>query len=497
MGKFLRGKVMAKSGYKPGVTEQGQKAVKMQKIGYLGYLALMVLMSECTWDGRAIAQYQPFPNSQPFPPDNPAQPFPLDNPAQPFPPVQSDQPVQPTPSAQPSPSLPPNPPTPKQQPNEFPPNPLELKLSDPLLPPGVDKRPLTAAERKKLIPALDQLNAQAAAQSKAGDRIGAYVTWNRELRLRRFLGPVEEVTALGRVGDVAWKDNETPQVRWITQRLDKIWEQGKAPTPGLGNNINLGAANVVSRTNLLEALGLAYQQVRLPQTAIAVYQQIIKEARQRKDSKKIDATLNTLGQLHLSWFDYPNAATTYKELLGRARAQRDAMNEGVYLTQLVYTYEQAKQPTEAITYQQQLVNFYLAQKNPNPIPALKIKIADNYQLLSRPDLAERNYQSAYQLAQPLLELGYAGDALKKLGVLYLANQRLDAALRVYNYLVGVEQQAYNVYGMMDAYDQIGKIYLSRKAYPQALNAFQRGLVLARQLKYREDYFTGQIKQISK
>ncbi|UBF29209.1 hypothetical protein K9N68_16050 [Kovacikia minuta CCNUW1] len=461
-------------------------------------VALVMLVAGCCWPRGAIAQiYQPFPNSQPFPPDSPIQPLPTENPGQPFPPVQQNQPT-PTPSpTPPSQPLPPNPPTPKPEPNEFPPNPLELKLSDPLLPQGADQRSLTPAERKKLIPVLDQLNAQAAAQSKAGDRIGAYETWNRELRLRRLLGPAEEVKALGRVGDIAWKDNETPQVRWITQRLDTLWEQAKSPTPGLGNNINLKNANVIDRTTLLDALGFAYQQVRLPQTAIAVYQQIIKEARQRKDSKKIDATLNTLGQLHLSWFDYPNAAATYKELLNRARASRNAANEGIYLTQLAYVYEQAKQPAEAITYQQQLVNFYIKQKNPNPIPALKIKIADNYQILSRPDLAERNYQSAYQLAQPLLELGYASDALKKLGVLYLTNQRLDAALRVYNYLVGVEQQAYNVYGMMDAYDQIGQIYLSRKAYPQARTAFQRGLVLARQLKYKEDYFATQIQQISR
>ncbi len=317
------------------------------------------------------------------------------------------------------------------------------------------------------------------------------------MRLRRFLGPVEEVKALGRFGDIAWKDSETPQVRWITQRLDKLWDQAKAPTPGFGNNINLNNANVVGRTALLEALGLAYQQVRQPQTAVAVYQQVIQEARQRKDSKKIDETLNTLAQLHLSWFDYPNAAASYKELLNRTRARGDATNEGIYLSQLSYVYEQAKQPADAIPYQQQLVNFYIKQNNPNLVPALKIKIADNYQLISRPDLAERNYQSAYQLAQPLLELGYASEALKKLGALYLFNNRLDAALRVYNYLVGVEQQAYNVYGMMDAYDQLGQIYLVRKAYPQARTAFQRGLGLAKQLKYKEDYFTTQIQKISK
>ena len=128
---------------------------------------------------------------------------------------------------------------------------------------------------------------------------------------------------------------------------------------------------------------------------------------------------------------------------------------------------------------------------------MKIRIGDNYQLLARPDQAEQNYQSAYQLAQSILQLAYASEALQKLGALYRANDRLDAALKVFDYLVSLEQQSYNYYGMMNAYDQIGQIQLARKQNQQALTAFRQGLGLAKQLKYRQDYFTAEIQKIGK
>jgi tetratricopeptide (TPR) repeat protein len=477
---------------------------------YYRWLPILLMLGGWVPAMEALAQLdqpiQNYPPGQQTQPDVslPTQPGEgvLNLPAQPspFPGEQPAQTSEPAPTAQPGEPVQSIPPLEGAKPalrkDEFPPNPLELKTPDPLVREDLEQRPLTPAERKQLIPVLNQLDAQATAQLKAGDAIGAFDTWNRELRLRRYLGPVEEVKALGRVGDAAWRENNTPQLRWITGRLDEIFADTKAPTPGLGNNVSFGRANVADRVTLLNALGTAYQQVRLPQAAVAVYELLLVEARQRQDEKQIDSTLTTLGQLYLNWFNYPKAAETYNQLLARARGQRNTQNEVIYLTQLAYIHEQAKEPAQAIPYQEQLVSLYQKLNDPKPIPALRVQIGDNYQAISRLDLAERSYQAAYQLAQPLVQLGYASDALKKLGVLYLANDRPDAALRVYNFLVGVEQQAYNVYGMMDAYDQIGKIYVSRKAYPQAVTAFQRALVLARQLKYREDYFTAQIQQVS-
>ena len=392
---------------------------------------------------------------------------------------------QPTSSPQPSPP----PAKPKPQLNEFPPNPLELKTPDPLLPQGAPPRTLTEAEIQQLGPQLDRLNLEAAAQLKSGERSKAFDTWNRELRLRRLTGLLPEVQALGRVGDVAWRQNQSPQVRVITQRLDAILTLVQSPTFA-------ARPEAANRIALTDAIGLAYEQVRVPSSAASAYEQSLAEARQRQDGVKATATLNTLGQLYLGWFNYPKAAETYRELVTIAQGQGDRTNEAFYLSQLAYTHEQAKQPQQATPYQEKLLTIYQQTNTPNAIAPLQIRLADNYQLADQPAAAEKNYQAAYQLAQVQTQYGYAAEALRKLGRLYKANDRLDAALRVYDYLVGVEQQAYNTYGMMTAYDAIGQIYLSRKAYPQAVSAFQQALALAKQLRYREDYFTAEIQKAS-
>ena len=100
-----------------------------------------------------------------------------------------------------------------QQPNKFPPNPLEITTPDPLLPRKPDKQPLTIQEQQELETALDKLNLDAAAKLQAGDKVAAFDTWNREIRLRRYLGSLAEVEALSRVGEIAWRANERPQVQ--------------------------------------------------------------------------------------------------------------------------------------------------------------------------------------------------------------------------------------------------------------------------------------------
>ncbi len=448
----------------------------------------------------------------------------------------------------------------------FLPNPLESKAADPLLP--NPDRPLTPAERDRLTLALDELNLKATAQFTAGDPVGAFDLWNRELRLRRALGPMAEVTALGRVGAIAWQQNNGSQTRWITQRLDHI-AAPLAPRAGVSGNVP-APASPPADADLLNALGWAYQQVRSPAPAIAIYQQLLASARQRHDAVQETSVLQTLGQLHLDWFQYPQAADIYQQLLAQAKAQSDlpstpsprppvrrlptspaaspaapattpVLPSGLpgglpnarsavspapapnpapdpvtdptlnpvnpapanfppaiqaqifYLTQLAYIHEKAKQPAQAIPYQQQLITLYAAQQFPDPIPKLQIKIADNYARLGQLAPAETHYQTAYQVAQSLVQLGNASESLQKLGDLYRQNNRLDAALRIYDALVGVDFQSYNYYGMMNAYDQIGQIHRQRRNYDGAIAAFQHGLELAKRLQYREAYFNTQIQ----
>jgi tetratricopeptide (TPR) repeat protein len=376
-----------------------------------------------------------------------------------------------------------------QRSDQFPPNPLEFQQPDPLLPGGL-KRPLSAAEQRTLRTALDELNNQATTALRSGDVPGAFDLWNRELRLRRALGVLEETQALGRVGEQAWKQNQATEVQYITRRLKQIQDQVQTPDK------TKGQVSVSNRAQVLPALGGAYQLVRSPGLALGVYQQMLADARQRRDAVEEVNSLNTIGQLHLSWFDYPPAIATYTELLNLARSRNDSQSVLTNLIQLAYAYEQANQPAQAAQYQEQVIGFYQKNQQSELIPALKIRLADNYAASRQLDLAEKNYQDAFELARPLVQFAYASDALQKLGVLYRSNNRLDAALKVYDYLATVQQQAYDIYGVMDAYDQIGQIQLQRKAYPEALNAFQQGLEFAKQINYRTDYFNAQIQKAS-
>jgi tetratricopeptide (TPR) repeat protein len=369
----------------------------------------------------------------------------------------------------------------KSEPEEFY-NPLEITTPDPLLPRPVEERPLSSLERLKLTAALEQLNQQAAAQLTAGDRVRAFEIWNRELRLRRALGSLEEVEALSRVGAIAWRENQRAEVRVITRRLQEIQQQTQSQPA-----IDL---------KLLQSLGVAFQQVRSPKSAIEVYEQILAAARQQQDQAAAEATLKTLAQLHLSWFDYPSSAAIYEELLGLARAHSDRLSEVKYLQELAYIYKQANQHQQAVQVKQQLAELYLNEAQFTQVPALRLAIASDYESLGKLQEAFQNYQEAYASAWSLQQYARAGNALRNLIVLYRSQGQIDAALGASQILLEADQRAANVYGMMNTYDQLGQIYLERGNFSEALAAFQSGLELAQQLKYQESYFGQQIQQVN-
>jgi len=362
-------------------------------------------------------------------------------------------------------------------------NPLEITTPDPLLPELPEGETLSPAQRSTLKTALDQLNAQAAAQRTAGNAPLAYDIWNRELRLRRALGPIEEAQALGRVGGIAWTDNQRTEIQLISGRLQAIQMEAQAKPP-----VSL---------DLLQALGEAFQQVRVPGPALEAYQQILADARQRQDQARVETTLNTIVDLHMAWFDYPKAAVTYEELLTLAQARSDRPSEVLYLKQLAHIYDQTNKPQQALEAKQKLIVRYFNQPTGETlIPSLKIAIAADYEALGQANQAGQTYQEAYQLAMSRQQFAYASQALQKLGVLYRTYNQPEYALQVYQTLLQIDQLSYNDYGRMNTYDQIGQIYLGQKNYPLALAAFEQGLKLAKALDYQETYFTTQIEQVN-
>ncbi|MEH2248042.1 tetratricopeptide repeat protein [Nostoc sp.] len=376
-------------------------------------------------------------------------------------------------------------------PDKFPPSPLEITTLDPLLPRlPKDKQPLTLEEQQKLEPALDALNQEAAVKLQAGDQVAAFEIWNRELRLRRFLGSSLEVQALSRVGAIAWKQNNSQEVQYITQRLQAIQKQ----TQSQKKTAQIDLA-------LWRSLGEAYQNVRSPQLALEAYDQVLLVVRQQKNTTALVEILKTIGELNLSWFDYRKAAPIYEELLGLTTSV-GGVNEVTYLQQLAEIYEQTNQPQQSLNVLNKLAEIYVNENNLTEIPELKLAIASDYESLAKKDPnllleAFKNYQQAYTTAWQLQEYVRAGEALQKLIALYRSQGQTDEALQASQILVQIQAQAANFYGLMQAYDQIGQLYLERKEFPQAVTAFQKGLELAHQLKYQEAYFTGQIEKVSK
>jgi tetratricopeptide (TPR) repeat protein len=370
--------------------------------------------------------------------------------------------------------------------DKFPPNPLEITTNDPILPNLPDNRELTVTESQKLRTDLDKLNQEAQETLRREDQKKAFQIWNRELRLRRYLGTLEEVEALSRVGEIAWSENEREEVRYISQRLEVIQSQiAKQKSTDL---------------QLWQALGNAYQKIRLPKRGISVYEQILVLVKQKQDLAGEIETLKNLGELHLSWFDYPLAADAYQKLLNLAINQNDRTNQLQYLQELTYIYTQDKKPQAVIDILNKLVDIYTSEKNLTQIPALKLAIAANYESLAQknPDLKQRafdNYQDAYTNAWQLEQYARAGEALVKLITFYRSQKQIDAALQTSQILIETETLANNFYGLMSAYDQIGNLHLERREYAQALTAFEKGLEIAQQLKHQELYFSKQIEKL--
>jgi len=373
-------------------------------------------------------------------------------------------------------------PEPEPTPAIFLPNPLLQETPDPLLP--QPPRPLNATERTQLVATLAVMDAEANALLAAGNAPAAFERWQRVLRLHRALGPLEEVQALGRISEIAWRETETTQVRWIAERLQVLQEE----------------ATLAQNVAQLEAIGQAYLQIRDQKLALGVYEPLLAEARQQRNFAQEQATLLTIARLYLDWLDYANAANIYQELLQSVRsypptAPKPELTPIAILQQLAYIYQQDRQFQAAIPVLQELITTAQAQQRLEPIPGWLVELADSHQAIAQLEAAALRYQDAYTLAIAQQQFARASDALNKLALLYQSQNQPDAALQVYQVLLDVGQRSYDYYGMMNTYDQIGQIQLLLRAYPQAIGAFQQGLALAQQLRFREDYFSQRIQSV--
>jgi len=356
-------------------------------------------------------------------------------------------------------------------------SPLDLSTPEPLLP-QID-RPLSPLERGRITREIEKLNPEAMNELETGNEDLAFDLLYRQLRLQKILGmtSIAEVEELGRIGKIAWERNRPADMEIISERLQEIETEA--------NN----------QPQLLTALAQAYEKAGYPDKALAVYQQLQIIARLDENPTNLEVILNKIGELNLARFDNNNAALAYEELLTIATKQGNQVNEEIYLDKLAEIYTETMASENAIRVKEQLSQTYLKNQKLDKLATLKISIGDDYTALKKPDPASQNYQEAFALAWELKHFANASEALNKLGTLYRNYDQNQSAIKIYQELVKVEQTAYNLYGLMTTYDNLGQIYLEEENYPQALAAFEAGLALANSLKYQQEYFATQVELI--
>ncbi|NMG58530.1 tetratricopeptide repeat protein [Geitlerinema sp. P-1104] len=368
----------------------------------------------------------------------------------------------------------------------LPANPLELTEVDPLIPEAVwqGEAVLTEAQRRGLATALDQLNAEALAAFSQGRVTAAFELWNRELRLRRFLGTEAELEALQRVGELAWQQEEFYQLQVMRERLRRLQmrELDEVETPNLQR---------------LMALAQTYETVGARSAALEVYEVVLEWARSRGDEAKQEEAWQRLGETALQDLNYEAAAQAYEALRELARQRGDRQTEVVYLTELAYIYDRLQAYDQAIEVKQELIAYYRGLNNVARVTAFKIAVGQDLENSERPNEAIAQYQQAYRLAWEALQFYRAQEALTALAQLYERYGDWEAALEVYQAQIETHEIARNQYGLMMTYGRMGQVHQEQQNYPAALNSFRRGLQLAQQLGNREAYFQSRIDTVNR
>ncbi|XGB43709.1 MAG: hypothetical protein LVS60_08430 [Nodosilinea sp. LVE1205-7] len=366
--------------------------------------------------------------------------------------------------------------------NDFLANPLKDQPRDSLLPNLLLPRPLSPLEKRALGQALDQLANQLVNLS-AQDRSEVTIQlWLRWLRLSRLLGTDREIQALEQTVRQMRDWNATQPLQLLAVRL------GLIVTDLDGTDAAYGA-RVEALARIAGLMGNLEAAVNLRRTLATL-------ALNRGDRPGYQAQLETLANLYEEWFEFEKAAALYGELLQLVATKPNQADQTRFWQHRIDNLEQAQDLTAAIAAQQQLLTLYRQQEESWPrVAEVQTAMAKNYERLGSLNLASRQYQTAYTNAISAQQLDLAATILRHMAVLYQRQQRWSDVIYLEQQLLRVAQRASNTYGQMDSFDRLGQAYEHGGDIPLARQAYGQGLVLARILGVRQDYFQAQVNRL--
>lgn len=352
---------------------------------------------------------------------------------------------------------------------------------DPLLPEVPILRPLSPLEKLELAAALDELAAEAEQLFLAGEIELAFQTWIREVRLRRILGYEEEIAAMQRVGLRAWENSRAQETQLLTLRLREMQTELLSQEP-----LNI---------ELLEAVAATFEVLRDVDSAIEVYETLVVRAAQAGDRAERLRLLENLASLRENWFRFEAAAATYQTLLTSLSDGGNDARRVAYLQGIIRNYEAAGDLRSAIDYQRRLVRQYEQMAQPRPIPMVTLALARNHRALNNLSQAQSFYSTTYSAALALGQTDVASEALQDLAEIYLAQDKTEDVLYLYQQRLAVERLSYNGYGLMQTFGKLGEFYEAEGDPEAAIAAYKEALILAKHLDHRDAFFELRLQQL--
>jgi CHAT domain-containing protein/tetratricopeptide (TPR) repeat protein len=229
--------------------------------------------------------------------------------------------------------------------------------------------------------------------------------------------------------------------------------------------------------------GLRRSNAQQLPAAIQAWEQALLLFRQRADAAGEARTLEELGFAQYWLERYEPALASYREALALHRRLGDRRREAIVLGRIADVLAYQDRPAEALAAGQASLNLLERQAGADPatLQRLHLRIAWLHADRREDPLALRHFQEALRLAQRLDDPATALTIATAIGAIQVRLERYDAVIATLEpVLAAMEARRTPAGERAQVLQQLGFAHYWRNDYARAIDAYSRGLTLARE-----------------
>ncbi|MFQ4137866.1 CHAT domain-containing protein [Nodosilinea sp. PGN35] len=238
-----------------------------------------------------------------------------------------------------------------------------------------------------------------------------------------------------------------------------------------------------AESQTLRGLGSAYLGLGNYQEAIDQYQQALSIHRELDDPQGKTSILQGLGNAYAGQNQYEKAIDSYRQALELVRQSDNRTLEVEVLNDLGRTYSSAEQYQQAVESYQDVVTIARESRNRGWERRALLDLGDSHIKLSNYQLATDSYQRVLEMTYWRQEGDQAARVLGRLGLanVYASQGQYQQATEQLNHVNNFWALGENNSPLRAEISQrFGDVYFSLGQYQQAIEAYRRGLDVARQ-----------------